>query len=208
MTTIPEEVTTEPVDTAEEVTPEVTPEITPKEEKNNEEIVTEEKKLDNEEEKSTIDAIEDKWGDDFDINSLFEDLFKEEEKKEEEPIPDVKIEELTSTINELNSFLSEKDNAIAEKDKEITEIKEKYTNTEEKLNNAELVWNKLSENKALYDLANRFLKWEEIDLNKYVEDSLWEELDAINNSIDNSSDWEKPTWVTSLQERMMKTNAR
>ena len=78
----------------------------------------------------------------------------------------------------------------------------------EKLDNAELVWAKLEENPTLYDLVIKHLQWEPVDLNKFVELQLWEELNAINNSLDSSSDAIQPVGKSSLQDRMMQTNAR
>ena len=188
-----EEITTPEVtpDVAPDVAPEVTPEVTP-----------EEKKLDKENITDKIAENEDKWSEEFDMDSLFKDLFKEEDNN---------VEELNTTITELNNKLSE-----LEKEKETTKIEVDEINSKlsdydffkEQFEKNETAWSKLDENPTLKNIVERFFSWENIDLAWIVEEKILEELDAINNSADNSSDAEKPAWKMTLQQKMFITSQK
>ena len=67
---------------------------------------------------------------------------------------------------------------------------------------------KLDENPSLKNLVSRHFAWEKIDLDSLVQATLWDELDAINNSVDNSSDAKKPEWKQSLQSMLNATNVK
>ena len=192
------------------------------EDKENTENVTidEEKKLDNTEETNKITATEDKWSEEFNMDELFKDLFGEENPDEikKETQEENKDIESQKTINELNSFIKEKDNALEAKDLEISNAKSELEKLNEQLSEFDYykeqfekndtAWKKLDENLTLKNLVSRHFAWEKIDLDSLVETVLWDELDAINNTIDNSSDAEKPAWKQSLQDMLNSTNVK
>ncbi len=192
------------------------------EDKENTENVTidEEKKLDNTEETNKITATEDKWSEEFNMDELFKDLFGEENPEEikNETQEENKDIESQKTIDELNSFIKEKDNALEAKDLEISNAKSELEKLNEQLSEFDYykeqfekndtAWKKLDENLTLKNLVSRHFAWEKIDLDSLVETVLWDELDAINNTIDNSSDAEKPAWKQSLQDMLNSTNVK
>ena len=184
---------------------------------NTENVTTdEEKKLDNTEETNKITATEDEWSEEFNMDELFKDLFGEENpdetKKETQDI------EYQKTIDELNSFIKDKDNELEVKDLEISNAKselEKLTEQlsefnyyKEQFDKNDNAWKKLDENPSLKNLVSRHFSWEKIDLDSLVQATLWDELDAINNSVDNSSDAKKPEWKQSLQSMLNATNVK
>lgn len=178
-----------------------------------------EEKLDTEPQKDTIIENEDKWSEDFNMDDLFKDFFKEDEEQpviqEETPKEEDKTQELNKTIEELNALitewktkfdeqLAEKDSAIEELNKQMETLKQYEVEFEK--NNA--AWAKLDENPVLKNIVTKFFAWEEIDILEYLTNAMSEDLDWINNTIENPSDAEKPAWKLNLQQMMQETNQK
>ena len=219
--TIEENVTTEEntvtTDANQENNTTETTEIVTEEKENTDNVATdEEKKLDNTEETNKITATEDKWSEEFNMDELFKDLFGEENP--EETKNETQDIEYQKTIDELNSFIKDKDNELEVKDLEISNVKSELEKLTEQLSEFDYykeqfdkndnAWKKLDENPSLKNLVSRHFAWEKIDLDSLVQATLWDELDAINNSVDNSSDAKKPEWKQSLQSMLNATNVK